>query len=113
MLSNQKKSPRSHSQKNWSPPEWLGENDEQHTSRKWNNGRSADFHRTCLWFCHGPLPRLPGADTNPEAVSADLRGTTQGNADQASNGRRIDRTLKPIHRLFGPSGTFGRSACCG
>src|SRR5262249_26370312 len=38
----------------------LEKNDKRHTSRKWNNGRSAYFHRTCLWFCHGPLPRLPG-----------------------------------------------------
>jgi hypothetical protein len=28
----------------------LEKNDEQHTSRKWNNSRSADFHRTCLCF---------------------------------------------------------------
>src|SRR5215472_1755219 len=53
----------------------LERNDEQHTSRKWNNGGSAYFHRTCLWFCHGPLPRLPGANTNPGAVSANMRGT--------------------------------------
>jgi len=53
----------------------LEKNDEQHTSRQWNSGRSAYFHRTCLWFCHGPLPRLPGADTNPGAVSANMRGT--------------------------------------
>src|SRR5215472_8555468 len=53
----------------------LEKNHEQHTSRKWNNGRSADFHRTCLWFCHGPLPRLPGADTNSRTVSANKRGT--------------------------------------
>src|SRR5215472_9258251 len=52
----------------------LEKNDEQHTSRKWNNGRSAYFHRTCLWFCHGPLPRLPGADTNPGAVADNRRG---------------------------------------
>ena len=53
----------------------LEKNDEQYTSRKWNNGRSAYFHHTCLWFCHGPLPRLPGANTNPGAVSANMRGT--------------------------------------
>src|SRR6516225_1915875 len=53
----------------------LEKNDEQHTSRKWNNGRSADFHRTCLWFCHGPLPRLPEADTNPGAVADNRRET--------------------------------------
>jgi len=53
----------------------LEKNDERHTSRKWNNGRSACFHRTCLWFCHGPLPRLPEADTNPGAVFANMCGT--------------------------------------
>src|SRR5215471_10282483 len=53
----------------------LEKDDEQHTSRKWDNGRSADFYRTCLWFCHGPLPRLPEADTNPGAAFANMRGT--------------------------------------
>src|SRR5215471_9473369 len=46
----------------------LEKNDEQHTSRKWTNGRSACFHCTCLRFCHGPLPRLAEADTNPGAL---------------------------------------------
>jgi hypothetical protein len=31
---------------------------EQQRSRKWSTDRSADFHRTCLRFCHGPLRRL-------------------------------------------------------
>jgi len=33
-------------------------NYEQQTARKWSTDRSADFHRTCLQFCHGPLPRF-------------------------------------------------------
>jgi len=87
----------------------LEKNDEQHTSRKWNNGRSAYFHRTCLWFCHGPLPRLPRTKTNPPGVSANIVRNTQEEADRASVARRIDRTLKPIHRLFfWSSGRFTR-----
>lgn len=37
-----------------------------------------------------------GRNTKPGAVSANIAWNTQGNADQVSGGRRIDRTLKPI-----------------
>ena len=86
---------------------WLLDTKQQPKIQNENNGRSAYFHRTCLWFCHGPLPRLPRTKTNPPGVSANIVRNTQGEADRASVARRIDRTLKPIHRLFW-SGRFTR-----
>src|SRR5262249_51018847 len=47
------------------------------TSRKWKNDRSAYFHRTCLRFCHGPLPRFAAADTKPESTLAEHADRTE------------------------------------
>ena len=69
MLSNQRNRPDSTHIRIGRRLNGLEKNDEHHTSRKWNNGRSAYFHRACLWFCHGPLPRLPGARESRHGIA--------------------------------------------
>ena len=83
------------------------QNNEQHRSRKWSNGRSAYFHRTCLWFCHGPLPRLPGANTNPGAVSANMRGTHK---ETQTRFRMADAQIGASNPF---TGFLGRQETCG